>query len=327
MSHAGAQLESLSESRPVSLLDPVPAPVQHLDAAALEWQPLLALVAHYAISRVGRESLTGLIPSTDQPWIEQQHQLVQELRLLLNAAVTIPLGGLFDPTQLAAKSQIPEAALEPAELQSIARLANDIAAWQALLRNPPAAVANAIQGLIDLSSSLTQNFSPLAESIQRKLLPDGALADDASPELSRIRHEQQRQQRVIEETLRAALRRLSSDNQTQDDLITIRGDRFVIPVKAEQKRQSLGRGPRRQLLRPNGLHRAPRNHRAKQRARPPARRRASRDSPHLRGSHASRRHLCGLARRRGARPRAGRFSPGPRALLDRLRLRPPNILT
>ena len=36
-----------------TLLDPIPAPVEHLDAAALEWHPLLALVASYAISRVG----------------------------------------------------------------------------------------------------------------------------------------------------------------------------------------------------------------------------------------------------------------------------------
>jgi DNA mismatch repair protein MutS2 len=224
----------------MSLLDATPDPVEHLDSAALEWQPLLSLVAGYAISRVGRESIEALTPSTNQAWIDHQHQLVAEIRLLLNAAVTIPLGGLFDPTQLAGKSQIPSAALEPEEFQSIARLANDIAAWQSILRNPPASAASQIPGLVELSSALTQNLSPLAESIQRKLLPDGTLSDDASPELSRIRNEQQRQQRVIEESLRAALRRLSADNQTQDDVITIRGDRFVIPVKAEQKRKVSG---------------------------------------------------------------------------------------
>jgi len=246
-----SQLDSLSNP----ILDPIPAPVRHLDATALEWQPLLALVASYAVSRVGREGLLALSPSTEQSWIEQQHQLVAELRTLMNSGVTIPLGGLFDPTQLAAKSQIPEAALEPVELQSIARLANDIGAWQSLLRNPPSglrvpqvsnlrpgsdAQSSGISGLVELSAALTQSLSPLAESIQRKLLPDGTLADDASPELSRIRNEQQRQQRVIEESLRAALRKLSAAGDTQDDLITIRGDRFVIPVKAEQKRRVSG---------------------------------------------------------------------------------------
>jgi DNA mismatch repair protein MutS2 len=237
---------SLDESQNESLLDPVPSPVTELDAAALEWRPLLALVAAYAVSRVGREAIEALTPSTDQAWIEGQHRLVAEVRVLLDSGVSIPLGGLFDPTQLAAKSRIPEAALEAAELQAVARLANDIAAWQSLLRNPPAAVntsSGSIAGLAELltaSAVLAQSLGPLAEAIQLKLLPDGSLADDASPELSRIRHEQQRQQRVIEESLRSALRRLSSDGQTQDDLITIRGDRFVIPVKAEQKRRVSG---------------------------------------------------------------------------------------
>ena len=224
----------------MSLLDPILDPVQHLDAQSLEWQPLLALVAGYSISRVGREAIESLTPSTDQPWIDRQHQLVQEIRVLLNAASSIPLGGLVDPTQLAAKAQIPQSALEPEELQSIARLASDIAAWQSLLRTPPPNIGAQIQGLLELSSTLTQNLTPLAESIQRKLLPDGTLADDASPELSRIRNDQQRQQRVIEESLRAALRRLSASDQTQEDLTTIRGDRFVIPVKAEQKRKVSG---------------------------------------------------------------------------------------
>jgi len=229
----------MSSSDP--FLDPVPSPVAHLDAQALEWQPLLALVAGYAASRVGREAIESLAPSTDQTWIEHQHQLVQELRALLDSAATIRLGGLIDPSSLAAKSQIPEAALEPDELQSVARLAHDIASWQSLLKNPPPAAASNIAALQVLSAGLAgASLQPLADSIQRKLMPDGTLADDASPELSRIRHEQQRQQRVIADSLRAALRRLSADGQTQDDLITIRGDRFVIPVKAEQKRRVSG---------------------------------------------------------------------------------------
>jgi DNA mismatch repair protein MutS2 len=80
----------------------------------------------------------------------------------------------------------------------------------------------------------------LAESIERTIQPDGSLADNASPELSRIRREQERQQRLIEESLRATLRKLASEGSTQEDLITIRGDRFVIPVRAELKRRISG---------------------------------------------------------------------------------------
>ncbi len=224
----------------MSLLEPIPSPVQHADRATLEWEPLLALVAGYAASPVGRALVQSLQPSTDEAWIARQHQLAGEVRLLLEEQVSIALGGLFDPTQLAAKSGIEGAALEAAELQAIARLANDVAAWQALLHEPPARIAGRLSGLNELSSALTASLRPLAESIERKIQPDGTLADDASPELNRIRREQDRQQRAIEESLRSALRKLSGEGSTQEDLITIRGERFVIPVRAELKRRVSG---------------------------------------------------------------------------------------
>jgi len=123
------------------LLDAIPSPIEHADFAALEWEPLLSLVAGYAASPVGRKAILDLRPSTDEAWIARQHQLTAELRLVLAEQVSIPCGGLFDPTQLAAKAQIPGAALEAAELQAVARLANDVAAWQALLKSPPARLA------------------------------------------------------------------------------------------------------------------------------------------------------------------------------------------
>jgi DNA mismatch repair protein MutS2 len=224
----------------MSLLDPIPAPVEHADFAALEWEPLLALVAGYASSPVGHKAILELRPSTDEPWITQQHRLTGEIRLALEEQVSIPVGGLFDPTELAAKAQIPGAALEAAELQAIARLANDVASWQALLREPPMRLVGKLPGLSALSSSLTSSLRPLAETIERTIQPDGSLADNASPELNRIRREQERQQKLIEDSLRSALRKLSGEGATQDDVITIRGERFVIPVRSELKRRITG---------------------------------------------------------------------------------------
>jgi DNA mismatch repair protein MutS2 len=222
------------------LVDPIPSPVEHADLAALEWEPLLALVAGFAASATGRSALLALKPSTDEDWIVRQHSLTGEVRMLLSEQVSIPLGGLFDPTEHAAKAQIAGAALEAADLQAVARLARDIASWQSLLQSPPARLAGKLPGLSQVSPSLTVNLRPLADSIERKIQPDGSLADDASPELGRIRREQERQRRVIAESLRAALRKLSSEGSAQEDLITIRGDRFVIPVRSELKRRVSG---------------------------------------------------------------------------------------
>jgi len=224
----------------VPLLDPIPSPVEAADLAALEWRPLLALVAGFAASSVGRDAILALKPSTDESWITAQHTLTAEVRLLLDEQISIALAGLFDPTQLAAKAQIPGAALEAPEFQSIAHLARDVGAWQSLLREPPARLAGRLPELTSLSAALGSSLSPLADTIERTIQPDGTIADDASPELRRIRRDQERQQRLIEESLRAALRKLSSEGATQDELITIRGERFVIPVRAELKRRITG---------------------------------------------------------------------------------------
>ncbi len=87
---------------------------------------------------------------------------------------------------------------------------------------------------------LDHDLAPLLRLLRGKIEPDGSLNDDASPELRRIRRAMERQHKAIEESLRKSLRGLSEGGSTQEDLITIRGDRFVIPVKAEFKRKVPG---------------------------------------------------------------------------------------
>jgi DNA mismatch repair protein MutS2 len=89
-------------------------------------------------------------------------------------------------------------------------------------------------------SAAVSDFSDFLRSFRNKILPDGTLEDHASPELAGIRREMEKQRRVIQQSLQGYLRRLSEDGATQDELITIRGERFVIPVKVEQKRRVQG---------------------------------------------------------------------------------------
>jgi DNA mismatch repair protein MutS2 len=226
---------------PTPLLEPVPAPVVETSRAVLEWDRLLDLVAGYSASAVGRSWLQGLLPSQDRSWLLSQQTFVDEILLFLDAQISIPLGGLFDPTLLLDKARIPGAALEAEEFRSILALVDSVASWQAIMQSPPESLIGRFPALSGLSSTMSAlDLQPLATSLREKILPDGSLADDASPELRRIRREQERQQRLIEESLRSALRRLSEGGSTQDDLITIRGERFVIPIKSELKRRVPG---------------------------------------------------------------------------------------
>ena len=85
-----------------------------------------------------------------------------------------------------------------------------------------------------------QDFTGFLRAFRNKILPDGTLDDRASPELSRVRREIEKQKRQIQDSLRGYLRKLAEGGTVQDELITIRGERFVIPVKVEQKRRVQG---------------------------------------------------------------------------------------
>ncbi len=215
--------------------------VEECSCEALEWSRLLELVASFAHSRVAREWLLAVKPSRKTAWINQQHDLVSEMRRLLGQGVSLSLGGLFDPTRLTDKARIQGALLEPEEIRDLLFLVDNIATWQALIEDPPEALAGQLDGLTALSQLPEgAQLAQLARSLRSRLNPDGSLSDDASPDLRRIRREIERQQKVIEDGLRNTLRRLSEGGSTQEDLITIRGERFVIPVKAEHKRRIPG---------------------------------------------------------------------------------------
>ena len=83
------------------------------------------------------------------------------------------------------------------------------------------------RNLVDLRD-LTRRYA-------RAFLPDGTLADEASVALARIRRDIHRQQTSIQESLTRFLRAHHSDGTLQEDFVTIREDRYVVPIVAGQK--------------------------------------------------------------------------------------------
>jgi DNA mismatch repair protein MutS2 len=225
----------------VSLLPAIPEPVADFSPATLEWEALLALVAQYATAAVTREWLMALMPSTSSTWAAQQHASIREMRTCLTAGVRPAVAALFDPSTLAARARIAGTALETEELLQLLALGDDVVAWYDAMQEPPDDLALRIASLRAMVEPLRGNqLAPLIRSLRSRLNPDGTLNDDASSDLKRIRREIERQRRAIESSLRQALRRFSGEGSSQEDLITIRGERFVIPVKAEWKRRIPG---------------------------------------------------------------------------------------
>ncbi|HTV65613.1 MAG TPA: hypothetical protein VMD98_08415, partial [Bryocella sp.] len=216
-----------------------PQPIQHASAGVLEFDQLRQLLAAYTASSLGRGRVLQLTPSGDRRWIERQQQLTQELRGYLRSGGRFDFHGLLDPGGLIEKSRIRGAALEIAEVRDLLLVADRAAEWREIALHPAAEIAGAWDAMRELSETIA-DFAPLLRFFRNKILPDGTLDDHASPELARIRRDIEKQRRAIQESLRAYLRRLSEGGTVQDELVTIRGERFVIPVKVEQRRRVQG---------------------------------------------------------------------------------------
>jgi DNA mismatch repair protein MutS2 len=224
----------------VSLLPNIPSPLAEASSVALEWPRLRELIAGHATSPLGRAWVLALEPCADRAWIDAQQQRTGEVRDLLTGGGSFEFHGLFDPTDLLDQARLEGAGLEAQEINALLTVVERVAAWRTLLISP-AGRGRAWPGIAGLSAALVEHdFAPLLHALRGKIEPDGSLSDDASHELRRIRRAMERQHRAIEESLRKSLRALASEGSTQEELITVRGERFVIPVKAEFRRRVPG---------------------------------------------------------------------------------------
>ena len=211
----------------------------HNSARVLEFDRLRELLRGYCQSELGQAWVEVLEASGDRTWIERQQQLTSEVRQYLRAGGRFDFAGLVDPRKMLEKSRIQGAMLEVTEIRDLLTVVDRVAEWREIAMHPPASLKEAWPAIEELSAQIA-DFTQLLRFFRGKLLPDGTLDDHASPALGGIRREIERQRRLIQESLRGYLRRLSEGGTLQDELITIRGERFVIPVKSEHKRRVQG---------------------------------------------------------------------------------------
>src|SRR5450631_87091 len=217
----------------------MPSDVIHNSARVLEFDALRELLRGYASSPLGQGRIAELAPSTDRDWIQSQQNLAQEIREFRRVGGRFDFSGLLDITLLVQESRIAGAALETTEIRDVILVVDRAAEWREIVLHPPANMKSGWHGVRALSDQIA-DFAEFLRGFRGKIQPDGTLEDKASPELARIRRETEKQRRSIQESLRGYLRRLAEDGTAQDELITIRGERFVIPIKVEQKRRVQG---------------------------------------------------------------------------------------
>jgi DNA mismatch repair protein MutS2 len=219
----------------------IPEPLSHIASETLEFPRLRELVAGYASTAAGREWTLALAPSGDATWALREQQRAAQMLHLFREGFGFDFHGLADPTSWLERARIPGAVLEIENMLAAIALIGRFHAFQQWQTGFPSDVQSRIPDLRYLARPLLESdFSGLQHALEGKFEPDGSFADNASPELARIRRQMAHQHRAIENSLRQMLRRLAPEGGLQENLITVRGDRFVLPVKAEWKRRVPG---------------------------------------------------------------------------------------
>ncbi len=208
-------------------------PFDVFSRAVLEFPAVLEMLHGYLSGPISEPLLEALEPTSNPQPIRRDLELVREALAYLRESPRPTLGGLKDTREILERVAIEGvslAALEILAVVSVARAARDVRTI--FLRSPFSHFDELVRGLAD--------FRPLLAELDGKILPDGSLDSSASPELARIRRAMERLRIEIQSTLEKLLRRFTQEGVLQDAMVTIRNDRFVIPVRVEDKRRVAG---------------------------------------------------------------------------------------
>lgn len=200
----------------------------------LDFGKLTALLARFAVSEIGEHFCANLAPQTDPARIRERLQEVSEMKHLLSTHSPLPLEGLKHITPLLSKAAPEGACLAPRELWDILILIRCSRATRDSF--PEDAPYPAVSTLVKKLSPL----SALAVQLTKAVDAAGEVLDSASRELERIRRTVRSSRLQIKDLLEGIMADPHQGAAFQEKLITIRNDRYVVPVKAESKKRVPG---------------------------------------------------------------------------------------
>jgi DNA mismatch repair protein MutS2 len=199
----------------------------------LEFDKLLELLQQRTTCAPGRRFVDRLQPGMDRIAISAAFALIREAREWLRAARELGFGGLADPQNWLERIEGPGIVLEAREFLDAATLL-ETAGW---LRQQFREEETKFPLLAGRAAALSE-FKDLLAVIRRSVMPNGEISDDASPALRRIRASITQTRDAIQKTLKHILR--TKNAEAGEDYVTLRNDRFVIPLRAENRRSVPG---------------------------------------------------------------------------------------
>lgn len=197
--------------------------------STLEYDKIRDMLAARTGSVMGRELAHELVPVSEAQQVKKRLAETAEARGILNHIATVPLGGIRDVRSTLKKAEL-GAILEPHELLAVASTlyaARRIKAFFADL--------SIEASLLALRASQIMVLRNIETVIEATVNEHGVIRDDASSELLKLRREIKQAQSRVKEKLDNILRSGEYQKYFQDALVTMRGDRYVIPIKQEYR--------------------------------------------------------------------------------------------
>ena len=199
----------------------------------MEFDKLRELLRLRTTCAPGRRAVNALEPGMERAALESAFALIREAGEWLRAERELGFGALADPQGWLEGLEGPGMALEPGEFLDAASLL-ETGGW---LRQQFREEAVKFPSLAARAASVG-DFRDVHAAIRRCVLPNGEISDDASSTLRRIRASITETRETIQKNLKQILR--ARNAEAGEDYVTLRNDRFVIPVRAEQRRSLPG---------------------------------------------------------------------------------------
>src|SRR5216683_3102263 len=199
----------------------------------LEFDKLRELLRLRTTCAPGRRAVNGLDPGMGRAALESAFALIREAAEWLRVGRELGFGALADPQGWVARIEGPGAVLEPGEFLDAASLL-ETAGWLRQQFREEAAKFP----LLAAQAASVGDFRDVQAAIRRCVLPNGEINDDASATLRRIRASITETRETIQKSLKQILR--ARNAEPGEDYVTLRNDRFVIPVRAEHRRSLPG---------------------------------------------------------------------------------------
>lgn len=197
----------------------------------LEFNSVLNFVSRYAYSDLGVNLIKSLKPNNDLFSLNNEINLVESLKQLYFSGLKVPFEGLTDVKHKIYKSAIENAVLSSSEVLAV----HDVIRAFRIIGKFFEDRREQFPLLYEFVEQLYVN-KLLEKHITEAIDDNGDIRDTATKELYDIRRKITQKSQHLRMRLQKILRHVQDEDMTREDFYTVREGRFVLPIKAENKR-------------------------------------------------------------------------------------------